>query len=71
MESRKKSIRRENQWILNTAMRRVAQGNFTERVLIEGTGEFSELALSFNTMAAQLEADTNLRRYLFNNPGRS
>ena len=47
---------------LNSAIRRVAQGNFTERVLIEGTGEFSELALSFNTMAAQLEADTSLRR---------
>jgi signal transduction histidine kinase len=50
---------------LNSAMRRVAQGNFTERVLIEGTGEFSELTLSFNTMAAQLEADTNLRRVFY------
>src|SRR5262245_27823744 len=50
---------------LNGAMRRVAQGNFTERVLIEGTGEFSELALSFNTMAAQLEADTSLRRIFY------
>ena len=50
---------------LNGAMRRVAQGNFTERVLIEGTGEFSELALSFNTMAAQLEADTSLRRVFY------
>jgi len=50
---------------LNGAMRRVAQGNFTERVLIEGTGEFSELTLSFNTMAAQLEADTSLRRVFY------
>ena len=50
---------------LNSAMRRVAQGNFTERVLIEGTGEFSELALSFNTMAAQLEADTSLRHVFY------
>jgi len=50
---------------LNGAMRRVAQGNFTERVLIEGTGEFNELALSFNTMAAQLEADTSLRHVFY------
>jgi signal transduction histidine kinase len=50
---------------LNSALRRVAQGNFTERVLIEGTGEFSELALSFNTMAAQLEADTSLRHVFY------
>jgi signal transduction histidine kinase len=50
---------------LNSAMRRVAQGNFTERVLIEGTGEFSELALSFNSMAAQLEADTSLRHVFY------
>src|SRR5262245_23897890 len=50
---------------LNSAMRRVAQGNFTERVLIEGTGEFSELTLSFNTMAAQLEADTSLRHVFY------
>ncbi len=50
---------------LNIAIRRVAQGSFTERVVIEGTGEFSELALSFNTMAAQLEADTSLRRVFY------
>jgi signal transduction histidine kinase len=50
---------------LNTAIRRVAQGSFTERVVIEGAGEFSELALSFNTMAAQLEADTSLRRVFY------
>src|SRR5215510_4749268 len=50
---------------LNSAMQRVAQGNFTERVLVEGTGEFRELALSFNTMAAQLEADTSLRHVFY------
>ena len=50
---------------LNSGIRRVAQGNFTERVLMEGSGEFSELALSFNTMAAQLEADTSLRRIFY------
>jgi len=50
---------------LNSAMWRVAQGTFTERVWLEGSGEFSELALSFNTMAAQLEADTSLRRVFY------
>ena len=32
---------------LNSAMRRVAQGNFTERVLIEGTGEFKPVGTIF------------------------
>jgi DNA-binding NtrC family response regulator len=43
----------------------VAQGSFTERVVMQDIGEFSELVTSFNAIAAQLEADASIRRVFY------
>lgn len=50
---------------LKAAMQHVAQGSFTERVVMQDIGEFSELVASFNAIAAQLEADASIRRVFY------
>lgn len=47
---------------VSTAARRVAQGDLDQRVEIGGSGELEELGQSFNSMAAALKRDQELRR---------
>ncbi|RMF92718.1 MAG: HAMP domain-containing protein, partial [Nitrospinota bacterium] len=47
---------------LNSAILRIAEGGFKERVAIRGKNEFAQLASSFNTMATRLEAHEQMIR---------
>jgi len=50
--------------VLSRAVRRLGQGDLSLRVKIEGEGEVATLAQAFNTMAADLENNEQLRRNL-------
>ena len=50
--------------VLVKAARRLGQGDLSQRVQLRGEGEVAALAQSFNTMAADLEHDEQLRRNL-------
>ena len=47
---------------VTVAAKRVAQGDFDQRVNIGGSGELDELGKSFNSMAATLARDQQIRR---------
>lgn len=47
---------------VTAAARQVTQGNFRQKVDIGGAGELEELGKSFNSMAATLQRDQELRR---------
>jgi two-component system, OmpR family, sensor histidine kinase BaeS len=47
---------------VGTAARRVAQGDFNQRVDIRGSGEFKEMGESFNSMAETLKRDRDMRQ---------
>ena len=47
---------------VTAAAKRVAQGDFGQKVDIRGSGELDELGKSFNSMAADLNRDQQLRR---------
>jgi signal transduction histidine kinase len=49
---------------LKNASRSVAQGDFSQRVLVEGDDEVSQVAYSFNFMSAELQNAENNRRQL-------
>ena len=49
---------------LNTAARRLGQGDFSQRVAAKGRDEISQLASTFNTMASQLEHAEQQRQSL-------
>ena len=49
---------------LTRATKRIAAGHYDERVSVDGEDEFSQLAGSFNQMAAQLEQTESMRRRL-------
>ena len=50
--------------VMTNASQRISEGHYNERVESQGTDELSQLALSFNQMAEQLEQVENLRRQL-------
>ena len=50
--------------VVTNASQRISEGHYNERVESQGTDELSQLALSFNQMAEQLEQVENLRRQL-------
>lgn len=50
--------------VMTNASRRISEGHYDERVQAQGTDELSQLALSFNQMAEQLEQVENMRRRL-------
>lgn len=50
--------------VMTNASQRISEGHYDERVESQGTDELSQLALSFNQMAEQLEQVENLRRQL-------
>jgi histidine kinase len=50
--------------VMKNASRRIAEGHYDERVQSQGEDELSQLALSFNQMAEQLEQTENMRRRL-------
>tara|TARA_Y100001970_G_scaffold294165_1_gene447849 strand:- start:3671 stop:5665 length:1995 start_codon:yes stop_codon:yes gene_type:complete len=45
--------------ILRSVSKKVAQGNFTEKVYIQSSDEIGELALTFNQMVSQLKESTD------------
>ena len=47
---------------VTTAAKRVAQGDFSQKIDIGGSGELDDLGKSFNSMAATLNRDQQLRR---------
>ena len=49
---------------MKNASKRIAEGHYDERVSSSGTDELSQLAASFNQMAAQLEQVETMRRRL-------
>jgi len=50
--------------VMTNVSQRISEGHYDERVESQGTDELSQLALSFNQMAAQLEQVENMRRQL-------
>lgn len=50
--------------VLAKAARRLGRGDLSQRVQLQGKGEVAALAQAFNTMAADLEHDEQLRRNL-------
>lgn len=50
--------------VMTNASRRISEGHYDERVRAQGTDELSQLALSFNQMAEQLEQVEGMRRQL-------
>ena len=49
---------------LTMASQHIADGNYTERVEVQGGDEIAQLAVRFNQMAAQLEQVESMRRQL-------